>query len=62
MTTSFFSADELKINMVYNQECMIGINGIKDNSIPLIPTNIPCNSVNKGGGGTMARFMEREKR
>ena len=41
----------LEINKVYNENCMMGMKKIKNNSIPFILTDIPYDAVNRSSNG-----------
>lgn len=43
--------NEIKINQIYNEDCMIGMKRISDKSIPLILTDIPYDAVNRDSNG-----------
>lgn len=55
MLSQFYKQNELeygaKINKIYNEDCMIGMPKIKDESIPFILTDIPYATVSRDSNG-----------
>lgn len=45
------STEHLTLNTIYNEDCMVGLNRIPDNSVDLVLTDIPYGEVNRANSG-----------
>ena len=51
----------MEYNVIYNQDCLVGMKDIPDKCVDLIVTDPPYRVTSRGGGGTMSGYWTGEK-